>query len=269
MKAQKNTFKKFETLAAFSAYLATMPETSTWTKKSSQEQGNEGFRGTASYEEADNLLKYGDNKSYCEMTAAGLKIDAGTATKSTLKYENAVCGGIPNVPAYIAGRPACMINARRVQVATKVATLVYCIDFSGFVSKDKIIACGVAVVDAVRAIEAAGRRVNLYILTASKLDKNNNAGFILKVKDAGQKFDLKKLAYILVNPSMLRRHSFRFFEVTPGIAYNASYGYVINRAGIEDILKNVYRMDAKLIHGQTIVESGRDYQSEVGRQIGL
>ena len=69
---------------------------------------------------------------------------------------------------------------------------------------------------------------NLYVASISCMTSGGAAqGFILKIKDSGQYIDLLKTAYPLINPSFLRRHDFRFLEITPGVPYNSNYGYVI------------------------------------------
>ena len=76
------------------------------------------------------------------------------------------------------------------------------------------------------SIESNGTRVNLYVGEAV-INKSYDqvAGMAIKIKNATQPIDIVKMVYPLVNPSMLRRHHFRWMEITAGIAQNFSDGY--------------------------------------------
>ena len=63
-------------------------------------------------------------------------------------------------------------------------------------------------------------------------DKETVAAFV-RIKDSGQYLDAKKMAYPLVNPSMLRRHFFRFIEKAEGITskrWPSGYGRPVRDA---------------------------------------
>lgn len=66
--------------------------------------------------------------------------------------------------------------------------------------------------------------------------------FSVKVKDPGQYLDIRKLAYVLVNPSFLRRHFFRLAETDPDLTqsyWNIGYGFVLDDSEMKDIIKGI------------------------------
>lgn len=64
----------------------------------------------------------------------------------------------------------------------------------------------------------------------------------VKVKDPGQYLDIRKLAYILVNPSFLRRHFFRLAETDPELTqsyWNIGYGFVLDDDEMKNVIKGI------------------------------
>ena len=87
-------------------------------------------------------------------------------------------------------------------------------------------------------MEKAGYRAGLSVMfSATKGAERYN--IIVKVKDPGQYMDLRKLAYILVNPSFLRRHCFRALETEQELRepWNHGYGGVTEGDICKDIVK--------------------------------
>lgn len=178
------------------------------------------FYGTSSYDEADNLLLFGDKELQAKIEAAGVN-----QMRMKLKYEGlkrqlytSVVGFAPNVPAFIAGAPNSMINQRKIKTRQPVITVMYNSSVSWDVSANEIIKATAQMIAAIMLIEASGIRVNLYVggLTSCR-GTEQKFGWLLRIKDSGQNLDTLKMAYPLAHPSMLRRHGFRSVETAQGV----------------------------------------------------
>ena len=248
----KNVIKKFNSINDFCKYL--QKETAkTWLAEESHGDRDADWYGTKDYETADRLLKYGDLESYEAMKAGGLCTAANVGTRQTRQLYSAVVGAMPNVAAFVAGAPNSMIAQRKVNQKIKVINVCYEISYSSLVSQKTITKIGNSVINEVKAIEAAGQRCNLYLSITAQI-KDTNVCAMIKVKDAGQTFDLKKLAYPMVNLSMLRRHGFRFIEVTEGIPFSSNYGSpVTDTSKLKDIFsETVNAKNMIVVNGQNI-----------------
>lgn len=168
------------------------------------------FTGTKDYQAADNLLINGDKKStkLLKECSAPARVN-NTGTKP--RPRTAVVGYLPHIPNYLAGRPDSMITTDTIKVKQKIMTVIINGSVPGFMSaKDTAAACA-NVVSAIKAIESAGQRVNIYLYLGTHAAAEQAAA-IIKIKDSGAALQLTKIAYPLINPSMLRRHFFKFIE---------------------------------------------------------
>ena len=176
--------------------------------------------GTKTYQEAQNLITYGD-KDIADSIYEGVgRLCKGLKTK-VRQLSAAVCGHAPHVPNYIAGRPNAMIRANYIPVKTKIINLV-----NGGISAQEMKQAAVTILSAIKTIESRGVRINLYVADISYWRLREGVQFIgwtLKIKSSSQHLDILKTAYPLCNPAMLRRHSFRFTEVTKKVR-GSGYG---------------------------------------------
>lgn len=205
------------------------------------------FYGTKTYEEADNLLLYGDKNLQKKIEAAGVQKMRDKIRFNGLRKQlyTSVVGFAPNVPAYIAGTPNSMINQRTIKTRQRVITIMYNSSVHGGVSADSIITATSQMISAIMLIEASGVRVSLYCgeLVRCRCTEQK-FGWLLKVKDSGTKLDTLKMSYPLAHPSMLRRHGFRAVETASGVVREYAengYGYPItNENDSFDFLKKCH-----------------------------
>ena len=229
-------FRKYNTVGEFAKHLENAYFQKAF-EKHVQHGGSQGsrfsFYGTKDYKEADRLLLFGDKKLQKKIEEAGVY-----TTRMRLKYQankkqvySSVVGFAPNVPAYIAGAPNSMINQRQIKARQRVVTIMYNASVSCCVSADDIINATAQMISAIMLVEAAGIRVNVYVgeICESTGDRQR-FGWLLRIKDSGQKIDTLKMSYPLAHPSMLRRHGFKLLETTPGVSsdFEANYGMPIN-----------------------------------------
>lgn len=222
-------FKKYNSIGEFSASLKNAKIQKPFEGSPSSISGTYSFCMSNSYDEADNLLLYGDRDLQRRIEEADV-----ARMRMRIKYEgirrqtySSVVGFAPNVPAYLAGTPNSMINVRKVKTAKRVVTIMYNSSVSACVSSESIIEATAKMLSAIMLVEASGVRVNVYVGELTKCrGTQQKFGWILRIKDSGQKLDTLKMSYPLAHPSMLRRHAFRALETAEGVdrAY-AEHGY--------------------------------------------
>ena len=239
--------KKFNSTGELSKYLEGQQVTNTF--KSVADGGSYSTSSsyarwalTDSYDEADNLLLYGDRELQKKIEDAGVK-EMRTKLEhyaNRRKVFSSVVGFAANVPAYLSGTPNSMINVRQVRTKQKVLTFMYNTSVSASVSAERIVRATAQLVSAVLLVEASGVRVNVYAGEAFKERGEPSVCWLCRVKDSGQKLDTLKMSYPLAHPSMLRRHWFRLLETTEGVPerYTDGYGRVIDtEAEAQRVLK--------------------------------
>lgn len=222
-------FKKFANMSEYHSYLESGKVQPAFKSRQASKSGGKRFTGTESYEEADKLYLWGDEETAKKLDGSySIKtmIRKYAATKPTTKKFVSVCGAVPHVPNYIAGIPTNMIAIRRVKVKERVTDVFFNMCISCDVSTEEIIETTIELFKAIMTIESSGTRVNLYAGEAV-INKSHTqvAGMAIKIKNATQPIDIVKMVYPLVNPSMLRRHHFRWLEVTKGIEKDFHNGY--------------------------------------------
>lgn len=182
----------------------------------SAKEGDSGFCGTSSFEEAEELRQYGDRKSLDLLIETKAITDKAFLSVSGLKAKNYndVQGFQPIVPNAIIGLPLSMVNQKR--QPKKVRTVDVFINSSQVWSSDKrdIALRGAYTLSAIDALERSGYRCNLYIGKVSWTDKRSAlvSGFFMNIKKPEQPLNLMKVAYYIINPSFLRRTGFRILE---------------------------------------------------------
>lgn len=213
------------------------------------------WTGTASFDEADRLFQYGDEKSAAKMAPAALTKAADVpAVDLRARRVRSVAGFSPNVPAVLQGRPKTMYKLVRQNVNTKVVTFCYDCASDWTIDSDVRAAAALKLVNTILGIEKKGYRVNLYVCACMR-GTSEAVGAFVKIKDSGAYMDRKKMAYPLINTSFFRRHMFKFMETAEGLkekVWAKYYGYAIDkdRAGHELRLKIA---EAAGVHVENIV----------------
>ena len=214
-------------------------------KPSSLTEGNEKWYGTNSFNEANELMRKGDNKnakklnSNCKIQTPSLGIG------KQKKAFNSVVGFIPNIGNYFSGDPNNMINMHHIPAKKKVITIIYCLSVGCDIKAKEMLEASCNLINAILGIEATGKRVNLFLISGSAnshtYSKNGESCLnLLKIKDSGSLFDKSKMAYPLINPSYFRRHIFKAIESEKGLqdeCFINTYGKVPDKPFFEKVLK--------------------------------
>lgn len=216
--------KTFCNLATFSTFIETAEvNRAVFGSYLESTSGSRSFTGTASMEDATELMRSGDEKNakrIINLTAPG-KVSCKDIKP---RRERSYYGGAVNIGAVVTGRPRTMYRNVMQKTDTKVITFVYNTSASCTVTANEIAAAAANLMSAICGIEKRGYRVNLY---AGKISTSGDECFaaFVKIKDSKTYMDRKKMAYPLINPSMNRRHMFAALERTEGIASGWSWGY--------------------------------------------
>ena len=241
----KNIIKKFDSLSEYSRYL-TKPVSALFQlygHKASSE-GNKSFTNTESWEEAEQLLKFGDKENLAKLQTKMVKqgLKGSGETKKTETYRSFV-GYAPHVPSYVAGSPLNMLRKREVKTSNrKIVNIMYSPVAHGGVDTEELLNASLAVMNFVSSLEKQGYKVNLYTIITSR-KRNQTVSQIVKIKSSDDYTNLAKVVYPMVNPSFLRRHFFRFMEVTDEVTereFCRTYGVpVYEQHEVEPIWKKM------------------------------
>ena len=194
-------------------------------------EGPESFTGTKSLDHANTLLKYGWEKGAQLLTKKFKLENVKLGQKERRKMVNDIVGFQANVPRYLQGIPTNMVNQTKVVKKQKIINLVKGITYKAGVSADRIIEDSTKTLLLVNELEKKGFRVNLSVMF-SAFCGNERVLFKTKIKAAGEKLNISKLAYPMVNPSFLRRHMFRSLENEKRIknkSWAGGYGQPLTR----------------------------------------
>lgn len=235
----KDFLEKFESVSDFRRAINTREVHEFYKDILSSENTTKTFTGTESYEEAENLLSYGDKSVAAKLVECnGKRVNE---TKKSTIYNSPV-GFVPNVPNYLIGRPDNMF-AVKTQTYKSCKVLNVCINsaVSCEVTIKDIIAFNQKLLNVVYTLEKRGYRLNLYVGVVAEFSKSENIGAcFIKVKDSGKLLNVTNVAYPLCNASFLRRHFFKWVE-TNGKTFSKSYGCVAPRYESEKAIKQLFR----------------------------
>ena len=216
---EKVIFNKFNSVEEFSNWLQVTPQTAAGKKfdySNEISKSNTEFTGTESFEEAQNLLKYGDKVNADKITATIRKIKAqGKGNETRNKLYNSPCGFMPIVPKVLAGDPQNMLAIKKQRYnSTKVLNIVFDLWVNCGISKEERAEISIKVLNVITGLERKGYRINLYAGCEFELDEKTHAGLLIKIKDSGKYTDILRIAYPLINASFLRRHCFNWLNVS-------------------------------------------------------
>lgn len=188
------------------------------------------FTGTASFDEADNLMKYGDddNAKKIQLASANVKAKTTPGESNRNRLYSSPCGFLPIVPRVLSGVPENMHAIRKEAYKnTKIINIVYNVTAGYSVEADEIIEVSAKVASVIKTLEKNGYRVNLYLACVCGVN-SKTVCITVKTKDSGQYFDTLRAAYPLVNPSFLRRHLSAVLERIKEIQLPSGYGKVLS-----------------------------------------
>ena len=225
-------FNRFESISEFTDYLsANVPQQGFLPDNGSHAVTPRGkdfaYFGTKSYEEADNMLNFGDDKLAKMLQAELLDVEnQETEQEVTQTFDLDVCGFFPDVAAYLSGDPCNMVTVVDTFAdKEKVLNIIWQNDAHAKIKAKEIQECAARVINVILGLEKLGYKVNLYYGYSSRDDDYNTVGALVKIKNSDEYIDTLRLAYPLVSASMKRRHMFSYLEKTPNVPTSFNWGY--------------------------------------------
>lgn len=209
----KTIAKKFDSLTAFSSWLAVTPNKFDdsdirWGSRGSDDD----FYKTPDYETANNMMLGGWSDGAKRIQAFMTSGSVGAAPAR--RVVNSVVGFAPNVPAAIAGRPLNMRRAIKVNQPRRVVSIFYNTSVAASVDASDIEKNAAKLFNVVAGLERSGVRVELWVgsLSENVGRRREYLGLAIKIKSADQPLNVLKMCYPVVHPSFNRRHKFSFVE---------------------------------------------------------
>lgn len=213
--------------------------------------------GVKSYEEALNLLESGYQPIVDKMKENLKATVQGNAKR--ISFHNDIVGYAPIVPLAVLGVPNSMINSRMKPIKAKVVDVYYEGTFPSRVSSDKIINAGSKVISAIMMLEQQGYRFNLYQIQ-SYADQKGCDMLCVKVKDATQPIDLKRMSFPIAHTAFFRVIGFDWYSKTPQGKYRCGYGHALFHE--ERVSEKTTEMFKEMFGGNAVCISGAKLQEE-------
>lgn len=223
---KKHYINVFNNITEITKYLSSR-KTKPGRDEDSQSTRDKEFFGTKNYQEAIDLLKYGDENLYNKIQIERKKINLDKiigADNQRMKYENNFYGCIPNVPLYIRNQPINMINPIKKQPANRILNIFLNIRVGACIDAEDVRKIGLKYLTIIDILEKNGYRCNLYSGCANSGYHSDYSYLLVRVKTDKEPLNLKKICFTIAHPSMQRRIKFRWMEVND-FEHNFTNGY--------------------------------------------
>ena len=220
--------------------------------------------GINCYEDAVNYLKTGYQPAVDSLKAK-MKINRNGESKR-FAFQNSVAGFAPVVPLALKGVPNCMIDMYIKPIKTKVVDVYYDLTCSAGTSSQTILNNGKVLLSAITELEMQGYRFNLYAMQSYSDNKSADI-LVVKIKDASQPMDLKRMSYPLMHTGFFRAIGFDWYSKMPEGKFRGGYGhamaYEFDGDELDDAAKKLLGENVIYMSGTKIKEHGEDHIKEV------
>ena len=174
------------------------------------------FYGVSTMDEAYALAENGWPAGV-EQIVAGLDIAARSAMGVTFSQGLDVAGERPSIPDYLAGVPDHMVAAVPHWAAqARVVKIVINRAASSGIEGKAMIARGIALLSIVDELEIKGRSCEIWVVFHNEHQSHTDTMIHrIKVKEAGERMELDRMAFVLAHPAFHRALKFRLMEQEP------------------------------------------------------
>lgn len=214
---------------------------------------DEDFHGVESYEEFEDLALNGYNCDLAEALKSEMKVQLrNTQVRKRTETFNDVVGFVPNVPLAIMGVPTSMVNSRTRVIKRKCVNIFIDVAVPARCSTEKATECYKQVLRNVMQLEADGYAVRITAISTFARDVRIYS-LAVRIKNEGQRFNLKSMCFPLAHPSFERILAFGWYTRHPQTEYMFRCGRALdneakrNNFKGEDLLRSLYGSDASCI----------------------
>lgn len=219
--------------------------------------------GVDSYQQALQFLEEGYQPTV-EKLKEGLKANLQGNGKR-ISFHNDIVGYAPIVPLAILGVPNSMINSRMKPIKAKVIDVYYNMTANCGVQSKDIIDAGIKLLSVIVSLEQQGYRFNLYAIQ-NYYDNHKCYTLKIKVKDAMQPIDLKRISFPLTHTGFFRVIGFDWYSKCPEAKFIWGYGHSIEidytKKQIDDTAKELFGDNAVWFGCEKIVKEKDGYVKE-------
>ncbi|QXO14364.1 hypothetical protein SEA_CHASER_137 [Mycobacterium phage Chaser] len=207
--------------------------------------GGKRFYGCDNMQEADKLARQGLPRSGVEaikLASQNVALMAGELHRPMFDETYDVSGAVVDMGRYVEGEPECMVQYYPVEEPgqSKIVALILNVTYNCMISAEAIKKNGQAMMALVEAIETTGMQaeiwVDMYVSGGWDATKKY-ARTAVRLKKAGEPFDVSMFMYALTHNSFLRCHLFNAMHLHPadvrktcGIYPEGGYGSPIHNA---------------------------------------
>lgn len=214
--------------------------------------------GVKNYEEALQLLSEG-YQPVVEKLKAEIKANVQGNAKR-VSFRNDIVGYAPVVPLAIMGVPNAMMNSYMKTIKAKVVDVYYDGTFRSGVKSDDILKTGAKILSVIIELEQQGYRFNLY-QAQGYADGEDCDMLVVKIKDAAQPLDLKRVSFPMTHTAFFRVIGFDWYSKTPRGKFRSAYGHALINEGrvnkkIDEIAKTMFGENAVYISGEKLRQEG-------------
>jgi hypothetical protein len=220
----------------------------------------ESWNGVRSYEEAHDYMKNGYQPTVESMRGVLKATRSGEGKR--FSFQNQIQGFVPVVPLALKNVPNCMINMQMKPIKAKVVDIYYDMGASCGVDSNDIIKAGQVLLGTVIEMEKQGYRFNLY--ACQSYSGGGGCDFLMvKVKDASQPLDLKRISFPLTHTAFFRVIGFDWYSKVPGGKYRSAYGsaltYNLNQRRAGQAFKQMFGNNSAYFSATEIISGGKEY----------
>lgn len=224
----------------------------------------DSWEGVKSYDEALDFMKNGYQPTVENMRGVFKANRAGEGKR--FAFQNNVQGFAPVVPLALKNVPNCMIDMRMRPIKAKVVDVYYDMTASCSTDSDDIIKAGQNILGSIIELETQGYRFNLYACQTYSTRQDCDM-LVVKVKDATQPLDLKRISFPLTHTAFFRVIGFDWYSRVPGGRYRGGYGHGIaydyNEDQLRKIAEQLFGKNAIYFSAAKILKKDKEHIKEV------
>lgn len=218
------------------------------------------WHGVKSYDEAISFLRNGYQPVVDSMRGVFKLNKMGESSR--FSFSNEIQGFAPVVPLALKGVPNSMVNMTMKPIKAKVIDVYYDMTASCGVDSDKIIEAGKTLLSTIIEFERQGYRFNLYSMQTYS-DSRECDMLVVKVKDAKQPIDLKRISFAIAHTGFFRVIGFDWYSKVPNGKYRSAYGmalsYNLEGNKYKNTMKELFGKNTVSFSAVNIIKGGKDY----------